>query len=175
MFRAPAFKQKSCTALLLEQAAVKTEQAFLRTPSLGCDSISDKTSFMPPLRQRLMLLRGWSSVNSTSSSSKSTSYSGESTFVVSTPWLVPYKILVISLSRSVSLKVYAFIAASSQSRSSLDISLNSDGFVPSWCSIDHLNSPFQSTINQIKQIIIINLNLSDCASKYSHAVPFLII
>jgi len=105
------------------------------TSSASWVKIRLRRQLMPPIRHRLRLFLAWISASSVISSRSSTTYS----LVDSSSWL-PQALswLTSSASLSVSLKVCAFMASSSHSRSSLDIALNSDGLVPSWYYIDHL-------------------------------------
>lgn len=135
---APDFYANFCTSLLFDVAAVITEHAIFLTAGSGWENMSDIISVMPPDKHKFKLFLGCNSTSSCNSVSLLTKSS-----------LVRFlsgNSLQICCNRSVSLKVYYLRASSSHLRSSFDISLNWEGFVPSWYSIDHLNKPFQSTI-----------------------------
>lgn len=137
--RAPSLAANFCTSPLFWTAAAKIEHANFRILLSVWDTIRLRTSAMPPERQRFKLLRGCSSTSSCSSSSLAASSVTGIALLSLSSWQIYW-------SRSVSLNVYALSASCSQILSSWDISLNSEGCVPSWYCIDHLNNPCQSTI-----------------------------
>ena len=138
-FKAPILDVIFYTSTLFWLVKENIPHASLRTSSWGLLNIMSMIVYMPPLKHMLRAFLTWSSISSRSSSSSSNN------FDFSIP-MCPFSSVAIYFSLSTSLNVYYFMASSSHFRSSALIALNSDGLVPSWCCIDHLNNPFQSTI-----------------------------